>query len=147
MFIYDSKIMVVRSSQTILFFKPKGDSWELYHTLNKSGFLFGMASQRSFQLTTDSFIYQYKLDKDFIPKLELIFYNFLGCSQIMLFRKCQFCITYKYGSIGFTVIQRKYGHTFLAQISSESFQNTHTLVLNKSDRYVVGKGNKLRIYD
>ena len=83
-----------------------------------------------------------------MPQLELTLYNFMGCSQIMMKKSClNSCLAYKYGSIGFTIINRKYKHTMLAQMSTMSFQNSVTLKLDKQGKYCVSEGNKIHVYE
>jgi hypothetical protein len=142
-----STVLISRSSQEILFFRPKGNSWEQYFKLENGGFIFADTSQRGFQVTTEKFVYQYKFDDQLQPKLELALFNYMNCTHIMMLKRANACITYKYGSVGFSVIRRKFGHTFLAPISTESFQKTITLPLNRSRKYIVCKGNRLRLYD
>lgn len=64
MFIYNSPkctVLITRSSEKIIFFEAVGNSWQEYHRLDMSGFIFGSADQKAFFITSERFIYCYKL--------------------------------------------------------------------------------------
>ena len=69
--------LVIRSSNSILFFKQEVDKftktehWHEYHSIKVRGFLYYIKGNIRIQVTTDDLIYFYLIDKDtFMPQLE-----------------------------------------------------------------------------
>ena len=103
--VYD-KALVARSSDQVLFLKRveviendvRKMMWVQYHSLEHRGFIYFIRGNIRIQITTDSLIYFYIIDKEtLVPKLENCMYNFMGCSQMMFGPERKYCITYKTG--------------------------------------------------
>ena len=68
MFMYGESILVVRSSQEILFFEYRYDDWAeesewvQYHKRDSVGFITGSKRKPEFTVIEDNFIYYYELD-------------------------------------------------------------------------------------
>lgn len=115
--IYD-KALVVRSSNSILFFKrtkgtkSEGAKWKIYHKLDDlRGELDFVRGGKVFQITTERKIYFYKLDKEtLMPIQENVMYNFMNCSTILFSQTV--AISYKAGQPDFQVFSRAHEHNF-----------------------------------
>ena len=90
MMIWKDKVIIVRSSQQIFFFKRdfdeenECDMWQNYHTVDSSGFVSGNKKFNRFQLIEDKFIYFYEIDEeDFTPKLLNTMVNFMECGMMI----------------------------------------------------------------
>jgi len=102
MFMYGEKVLVVRSSQEILFFeyqrdkRAKESQWVLYHRRDTPGFISGSKRKPEFTVIEDDFIYFYELDKGtFMPKLNNVMINFLKCSMVIWGEKETYGLAYK----------------------------------------------------
>ena len=102
MIMFASECLIVRSSDNIFFFKQmvdvmtKVESWKLFHTIKCRGFIFYIKGNIRIQITTDQLVYFYIINKEtFMPELENVMYNYMGCSQMMFGSKVRYGITYK----------------------------------------------------
>ena len=87
MFMVYEQALVIRCSSQILFFKIEIDEftgdrdWVIYHTLDANGFIYYIKGNTRIQITTDTHIYFYIMDKEtFMPELENVMNNFMNCS-------------------------------------------------------------------
>ena len=71
------EVLVVRSSESILFFKQERDSltntfhWDEYHSIKVRAFIYYIKGNIRIQVTTDDLVYFYIIDKEtFMPHLE-----------------------------------------------------------------------------
>lgn len=102
MYLINNKALIARSSSRILFFKivkdpDSGDrKWTHYETINTRGNIYFIKGNVRIQVTTDDMIYFYFIDqKTFVPKLDNVMFNFMGCNQMMFGSKVRYGITYK----------------------------------------------------
>lgn len=97
-----NEALIVRSSTKILFFKQVKDietgeeNWEQYHEIGIRGFIYYIKGNIRIQVTSDTHIYFYLIDKDtLMPKLENVMFNYMGCNQMMFGSKVRYGISYK----------------------------------------------------
>ena len=102
MIMFAGECLIVRSSDNIFFFKQmvdvmtKVEIWKLFHTIKCRGFIFYIKGNIRIQITTDQLVYFYIINKEtFMPELENVMYNYMGCSQMMFGSKVRYGITYK----------------------------------------------------
>ena len=121
MYLLFEKALVVRSSSTILFFKIDEETglWKEYHRIpNMRGEIYFIKGNMRIQITTDSKIYFYMIDKKTCePTLENVMYNYMNCSQMMFGPKVRSSIVFKASQKSFSVYQRKMFHNFKVTIS------------------------------
>jgi len=102
--VYD-QALVVRSSNSILFFKIDSETglWTNYFTFDDlRGQIFFIKGNIRIQVTTAESIYFYLIDKEtFMPKLENVMYNFMECSQLMFGTRVRYGISFKINQPGF----------------------------------------------
>lgn len=102
--VYD-QALVVRSSNSILFFKIDEETglWTNYFTFDDlRGQIFFIKGNIRIQVTTAESIYFYLIDKEtFMPKLENVMYNFMECSQLMFGTRVRYAISFKINQPGF----------------------------------------------
>lgn len=117
MVLFNGEALIARSSTCVLFFKQVKDkmtgvrSWQQYHQINKRAFVYFIKGNIRIQLTTEEHIYFYLIDREtFMPILENIMYNYMGCNQMMFGKRVRYGITYKTNQTGFQVYRRKFMH-------------------------------------
>ena len=101
MFIVFDKALIVRSSNSMLFFKKDEEEgkWKQYHKIdNTRGNIFFIRGNIRIQITTETKIYFYLIDKEtFEPELENVMYNFINCSSLMFGSRVRYGIAFKAG--------------------------------------------------
>ena len=103
MFLFRNKALIARTSSSVSFFKIQKQEdgekkWIIYHTLPIRGFLYYIKGNVRIQICTDEKIYFFLIDlKTFVPTLDNVMYNFMGCVQMMIGPKVKYCVTYKNG--------------------------------------------------
>jgi len=87
MVLFNGEALICRSSCRILFFKQMYDTdtkettWTEYHHIAVRGFVYFIKGNIRIQITTDDLIYYYLIDKvTYMPNLENIMYNYMGCN-------------------------------------------------------------------
>lgn len=128
MYMYRNKILIVRSSKEVLFFKLRHDKyeevlkWERYYTLPCSGRIFFMRKNEHIQITTAEKIHFYVIDAETSePQLSNIMNNYMDCSVMMYGVRGKYGITFKTNERSFDIYRRKYVHDYKVTVSSESF--------------------------
>ena len=97
--------------------------WTLYHKIKARGFIYFIKGNIRIQVVTEELIYFYLIDfKDFMPELENVMYNFMGCNQMMFGKRVRYCITYKENQRSFDVYQRKFMHNLRVCVDSDDYQ-------------------------
>jgi hypothetical protein len=100
MYLIFDKALMIRSSDSIVFFKDDEENegqWKEYHRLDKMrGQIYFIKGNVRIQVTTDTHIYFFLINKDtFTPKLENVMYNYMNCSQMMFGPRVRYSLTYK----------------------------------------------------
>jgi hypothetical protein len=100
-FVYD-QALIVRSSNSIIFFKQtdcskKGFVWEQYYKIDKMrGQIYFIRGNKRIQITTEEKIFFYIIDKEtLLPHLENVMYNFINCSSLMFGTRVRYGIAFK----------------------------------------------------
>ena len=124
MYLVYEEALVVRCSSQILFFKLELDKfteeceWVNYHTIDEGGFIYYIKGNSRLQITTDTEIFFYQIDKESLePKLENTMNNFMNCSQMCFGIKVKYGITYKTNQKSFDIHRRKFEHDFRVNVS------------------------------
>ena len=73
----------------------------------------------------------------FIPKLENVMFNFMGCDQMMFGSKVKYGITYKSNQKSFDIYRRKYIHDFKVPVSNLDFEGSVGIEFEKHNAFVV----------
>lgn len=140
MFLINEKALVARSSSCVLFFKQTIDkftfekSWKQYYCLDIRGFVYWIKGNKRIQITTDDKVFIYLIHPDtFMPTLENVINNFMGCTQMMYGSKVRFGITYKINQKSFDIWSRKLKHSFNANVYSENFDGSIGLPMESLD--------------
>ena len=124
MYLINSRALIASSSSKILFFKQIIDEdddnvkkWTLYQEINQRGFIYFIKGNKRIQVTTDEKIYFYLIDPEtFMPTLENVMFNFMGCNQMMFGSKVKYGITYKQNQKSFDIYRRRYEHDFMIPV-------------------------------
>ena len=92
-------------------------------------------------------MYIYLIDPDtFVPTLENVINNFMGCTQMMYGSKVRFGITYKINQKSFDIWSRKLKHSFNANVYAENFDGSIGLPMESMDAFIIGKGREIRFF-
>ena len=126
MVMFGGECLIVRSSGFIYFFKQimdtmtKKESWKLFHTLHVRGFIYYIKGNIRIQVTTETLIYFYIINKEtFMPELENVMTNYGGCNQCMFGKKVRYGITYKTNQRSFDIYRRKFMHNLKVCVQNE----------------------------
>ena len=100
--------LVVRSSNSILFFKKIEGRWTEYHKLdNMRGTIFFIRGNIRIQITTERKIYFYLINKrTLMPELENVMFNFMKCSSLMFGARVRHGIAFKVNQPDFEIFTR-----------------------------------------
>ena len=138
MIMFGGECLIVRSSGCVYFFKQEVDqmsgfeSWVLFHTIKVRGFIYYIKGNIRIQVTTDEVVYFYLIDKEtFMPTLENVLYNYMGCNQMMFGSKVRYGITYKTNERSFDIYRRKYMHNLKVNVDSGNLEGAFGLSLPK----------------
>ena len=129
------RILVVRSSNSILFFKKEAATkteesrWKQFHKLNEMrGDLDYVKGTKRFQITTERKVYFYRLDKEKLePIQENVMYNFMNSSNVNF--TAQVAVSYKTSQPDFQVYSRAHEHNFNVKIQGCNYENASAQVL------------------
>lgn len=151
---YLGEVLIVRSSHKILFFKleenkdTEKDEWQCYHSFDSQGRLSGNRCCSMFQIIQDDYILFYEIqNEDFIPKLENVMMNFLGCGMMIYGEEQTFCITFKMNQANFFIYQRKLNHDFMVTLNNEDFENSLGINIKGNNTFLVAREGEVIIYD
>lgn len=151
MYLIFDEAVVTRSSNFILFFRINKDTglWEEYHRINKMrGQIYFIRGNVRIQVITDEKIYFFMINKEtLMPTLENVMNNFMNCSMMMIGKFVRFAITYKTNQQGFIIYTRSAYHNFKVTLDARSFEGAHGINFSHLDKYAVGKGMEVRLYD
>ena len=154
MVLFNGEALICRSSTTVLFFKQiKGDDddaakWTLYHTIYERGFIYFIKGNIRIQVTTDEYVYFYLIDKEtFMPKLENVMYNYMGCNQMMFGSKVRYGISYKQNQKSFDVYRRKYMHNLRVCVNKEDFSGSKAMEIVSMNVFLVTQVDKVLMID
>lgn len=153
MFMFNLEALIVNSSSRIVFFRQEYDEniekrrWVQYHVLNKRGQIYFMKGNKRIQITTDTHIYFYIMDrKTLMPSLENVMNNYMECNMMMFGTKVNYCITYKQNQKDFIIYRRKYFHSFKTQITTEDYTNAQVIEVKGMNCFFVSKLDEIHIY-
>lgn len=155
MYLFNNKALIARSSSTVLFFKimadeddPEDKKWTQYEMLNIRGFIYFIKGNVRIQITTDDNIYFYLIDLEtFVPKLENVMFNFMGCNQMMFGSRVKYGITYKTNQKSFDVYRRRFIHDYKVPISHEILEGSMGLDLPSMNAFLVTNIDKIYVHD
>ena len=153
MYLIYEQALVIRCSSQILFFKIEIDEftqdreWVIYHTLDANGFLYYIKGNSRIQITTDTHIYFYIIDKEtFMPELENVMQNFMNCSQMMFGSKVKYGITYKTNNKSIDIHRRKYEHDFRLNVIEDDLDGSRGLPIDSMNAFAVSKIDTVKFY-
>lgn len=154
MVLFEGEALIVRSSSNIYFFKQEFNKeaqerrWCLYHTIKVRGLIFYMKGPNKMQITTDHVIYFYIINKKtFMPELENVMYNYMGCNQLMFGTLVRFGISYKTNQRSFDIYTRKYMHNLRVCVNSLNLEGATGLELATSNVFLVTNIDKILMFD
>jgi hypothetical protein len=99
-------------------------------------------------VTTEKIIYFYLIDPlTFLPTLENVMYNYMGCNQMMIGSKVRYAITYKTNEKSFDIYQRKYMHNLRVCVDDQNFEGSKAIEIITSNIILVTKVDKVLMYD
>ena len=154
MFLIYEEALVVRSSSQVLFFKVTYDplidekKWVLYHQIDFGGFIYYIKGNIRIQITTDTQIYFYIIDREsLMPKLENVMNNFMNCSQMMFGSKVKYGITYKTNEKSFDIHRRKFEHDFKANVVAADMDGSRGLPIESMNAFLVSRIDTIKFYD
>ena len=106
-----------------------------------------MKGNKRIQITTDSHIYFYIMDRDTLePSLENVMNNYMECNMMMFGSKVNYCITYKQNQKDFVIYRRKYYHSFKSQIREEDYTNSQVIDVKSMNKFFVSKMDEIHVY-
>ena len=153
MYLIYEQALVIRCSSQILFFKIEIDEftqdreWVIYNTLDANGFLYYIKGNSRIQITTDTHIYFYIIDKEtFMPELENVMQNFMNCSQMMFGSKVKYGITYKTNNKSIDIHRRKYEHDFRLNVIEDDLDGSRGLPIDSMNAFAVSKIDTVKFY-
>ena len=153
LYLINNKALVARSSSRILFFKMVKDmdtgirKWIHYETIDTRGNIYFIKGNVRIQVTTDDMIYFYFIDqKTFVPQLDNVMFNFMGCNQMMFGSRVRYGITYKSNQKSFDIYTRKFTHDFKVPIMTENLEGSKGLELVTMNAFLVSKVDKIILY-
>ena len=95
----------------------------MYKVINCRGFIYYIKGNVRIQITTDTKIFFYLIDKDTLqPIMENVMFNFMNCNQMMFGSKVKYSVTYKTNQRSFDIYRRKYWHDFKVPVSDENLE-------------------------
>ena len=98
----------------------------MYH----KGSLYYIKGNIRINITTDDKIYYYIVnDKEFMPKLENVMFNFMNCTSIIFGSKVRYACCFKQGQNEFEIYTRRYEHNFKVNVLKENFEGSKGLFL------------------
>ena len=129
MFLVYEQALIVRSSNSIIFFKQtecskNGCVWEQYYKIDKMrGQIYFIRGNKRIQITTEEKIFFYIIDKEtLLPHLENVMYNFINCSSLMFGARVRYGIAFKVNQPAFDIFTRSGYHNFKVMIDSGNFE-------------------------
>ena len=154
MVMFEGQALITRSSSRIFFFKQVKDkekgttSWQLYDQLKHRGFIYFIKGNIRIQVTCDTTIYFYLIDRTSLrPIKENAMFNQICCDQMMFGRRVRYCITYKTNERSFDVFTRKNEHNLKVCIDNEKREGAKLLNFAESGIFLATAVNKAVIYD
>ena len=161
MYLIFNEALLVRSSNTMLFFKKKSicnddevcnkslGHWTEYHKIDKMrGTIYFIRGNIRIQITTEGKIYFYLIDKKtFEPELENVMLNSMQCSSLMFGARVRYGISYKVSEQNFTIYTRKCFHNFKVCIDNSTYEGATGAELPNLKQYALAERRNLGIYD
>lgn len=149
MFLVFDHALVVRSSNSILFFKKIDGKWVQYHKIDDMrGQIYFIRGNIRIQITAESKIFFYLINKQtFMPELENVMNNFIQCSTIMFGPRVRYGVAYKVNQPGIEIISRRRYHNFKVCINSNSFEGAVGQELKKTNTYAMADDLGIGIYE
>jgi len=102
MIFWRNKVLIVKSSSIIQFFKRETDEedqcdkWTAYHSFESKGFVSGSKRSPKFQIIEEDYIRFYEIDlNDNKPKSVNVMLNFIQCGMIIFGEAGKYAISYK----------------------------------------------------
>jgi hypothetical protein len=145
MYLIYEKALMVRSSNSILFFKINEETglWEQYDVLNKMrGQIYYIKGNVRIQIITDEKIYFFLIcRKSLKPRLENVMINFMKCSMMMIGKMVRFIVTFKTNEKGLTFFRRNVFHNFKVAISNTNYEGANGVNLKTRGQFAVGFGD------
>ena len=93
-------------------------------------------------------VYFYLIDKvTFMPDLENVMYNYMGCNQMMFGRRVRYGITYKSNQRSFDIYRRKYMHNLKVCVNNDNLEGSFGIALESMNCFLVTNIDKVIMYD
>lgn len=128
--------------------QAKEERWTQYHEIKVRGFVYFIKGNIRIQITTDELIYFYLIDKEtYMPKLENVMYNFMGCNQMMFGSRVRYGISYKQNQKCFDIYRRKYMHNLKVCVNSENFEGAKAMEIVTMNTFLVTQIDKVLMFD
>lgn len=151
--VYDQAV-IIRSSTKILFFKQvfnkimEVKEWVQYHEMSVRGMIYHIKGNIRIQVTTPEYIYFYIIDKEtFMPDLENVMKNYMGCNQLMVGKRVRNAISYKTNEHSFVIYQRRSMHNLRVCVNGDNFESCKVLELESSNTFLVSQIDKIFMMD
>ena len=148
------KVLIARSSSSVLFFRLEHDkltlqrTWKCYKVLKVRGFIYFIKGNIRIQITTDKKIYIYLVDADTLePTLENVINNFMSCNRMMFGSKVKYCITFKTNQKSFDIWSRVNQHSFNSNVLQENLDGSVGLPMESMDAFLVGRDNYVKFFN
>jgi hypothetical protein len=148
MYLIQEQALVTQCSEKINFYKRYENKrenktyWKLYKSLEHKGNIFFIRGNIRVNICTDDRIYFYLINnEEFMPKLENVMFNYMGCNQIIFGSDVSFAITYCEHDKKMTLFQRKYEHSYKGNILKENLSNSVGLSIESMKKILLAKNN------
>lgn len=126
----------------------KIETWQLFHTIKERGFIYYIKGNIRIQVTTEKLVYFYIINKEtFMPELENVMYNYMGCTQMMFGKRVRYGITYKTNQRSFDVYRRKFMHNLKVCVDNDEMEGAFGVSMMSLNIFLVAKDNWIKIFD
>jgi hypothetical protein len=149
-----NKVLVIKSSGLILFFKQEFDEdlnrkkWVLYEEFEIRGFIYHIKGNVRLQVTSDDKIYFFLIDQETLEvSLQNTMLNHMGATQMMFGKMVKYCVTYKTNERAFDIYKQKQLHGFRVPILHENLERGGLIEIKRMNVFFMFKLDKIRVFD
>ena len=162
MFMFRNKVLVVRSSEHILFFKLakedddcEDEKWLQYDSMSSRGFINGSKKLNRFTIIEDNHIHfcQFSMTDDqtdsdtFKPVRINTMMNFFETGMLVLGDKAPYAVAYKEDQPDFKMFTRKMHQDFKAVVNTKNFENALGMTIEDVNHFFVADDEKIFMFD
>lgn len=158
---FRNKVLVVRSSEHILFFRwaredeDDEERWLQYDRMASRGFINGSKKLNRFTIIEDRHIHfcEFSITEDqtdadtFRPRCVNTMLNFFETGMLVLGDKAPYAIAYKEAEPDFKMFTRKMHQDFRAAVNGRSFENAIGLTIEDVNHFFVADDEKIYTFD